>query len=144
MISYFKYWKAKRFVVLRGCRQAIVLVQPLVMVWNFFVACWVTILLGKWNLKLSTGQEDPTSPQSRVYSGFPVSTSAVLLYVRNRKNPGSLFVFSTTFFFFILWKVLINASIIKSQLFGSMLMNIIVQFKSYWFSCELTVLCSKF
>lgn len=34
------------------------------------VPCWVTILLGKWNLDLSTGQEDPTSPEAKFIQAF--------------------------------------------------------------------------
>lgn len=35
-----------------------------------FVPCWVTILLGKWNLELSPGQEDPTSPEAKFIQPF--------------------------------------------------------------------------
>lgn len=34
------------------------------------VPCWVTILLGKWNLDLSTGQEDPTPPAAKFIQAF--------------------------------------------------------------------------
>lgn len=34
------------------------------------VPCWVTILLGKWNLELSAAQEDPTSPEAKFIQAF--------------------------------------------------------------------------
>lgn len=60
-MSYFKKWKGKSPVVNRvqtdHCFDAVACERL-----KLFVACWVTILLGKWNLKLSTGQRDPASP----------------------------------------------------------------------------------
>lgn len=52
-----------------------------------FVPCWVTILLGKWNLELSEGQEDPTSPEAKFIQAF-LST----LHYAQRNNQCCVFL----------------------------------------------------
>lgn len=52
-----------------------------------FVPCWVTILLGKWNLELSTGQEDPTSPEAKFIQAFLYAVQMSCSIYAERNNP---------------------------------------------------------
>lgn len=55
--------------------------------WWFFVPCWVTILSGKWNLELSTGQEDPTSPEAKFIQAFLCARQMSCSIYAERNTP---------------------------------------------------------
>lgn len=52
-----------------------------------FVPCWVTILSGKWNLELSTGQEDPTSPEAKFIQAFLCARQMSCSIYAERNTP---------------------------------------------------------